>query len=641
MSCLRFALSIVLAASAVTVNAEAVAGEASSLPPIRANDNRRAAGLLANETLALTLRAAAGLWRPEGDAGPALRIEAFGEEGDALRVPAPLIRVPEGTAIVVTISNELAATLRVHGLCARDGAPCPPIEVPPTESREVRFTVQRAGTYHYWATTTGMPLVFRGAEDTQLSGALIVDPRDTEPDDRVFVITDWTNLTREQLGEIATADDPGVVFNRMKPKFAFPINGLSWPATERLTYGLGERVRWRVINLSTQRHPMHMHGFYFDVDSLGDGLRDTLFHDQNRRRVVTELLSAGQTMTMTWIPERVGNWLFHCHVMEHVAPERAFTETGASHREHHAGQQTSAGMSGLVLGVTIVGSGETHVDLSETIRTPARKLKLLMQAEPGRFGEAPAYGFVLVEGDSAASPDKISIPGPTLVLRRGEPVEITLVNRLPEGTAIHWHGMELDSYYDGVHGWSGIGQRTTPLIEPGEEFIVRFTPPRAGTFIYHTHLHDSRQLSSGLYGPMLVVEPGEDETFDAATDHVLVLGRGGPGHDAPAVLNGARDPQFVWKAGVRHRVRLVNITPDDIFVVSLQTTDSPVTWRPLTKDGALLPPGQCAPKPAKQTIAVGETYDFEYTAPPGRQNVWIEVRSIGGKWQVQGHVIVK
>lgn len=39
-----------------------------------------------------------------------------------------------------------------------------------------------------------------------------------------------------------------------------------------------------------------------------------------------------------------------------------------------------------------------------------------------------------------------------LTLRRGEPVEITLVNHLPEATAIHWHGMELDSYFDGVHG---------------------------------------------------------------------------------------------------------------------------------------------------------------------------------------------
>jgi FtsP/CotA-like multicopper oxidase with cupredoxin domain len=30
-------------------------------------------------------------------------------------------------------------------------------------------------------------------------------------------------------------------------------------------------VRYRVINASTAVHPMHLHGFYFDVNSRGDG----------------------------------------------------------------------------------------------------------------------------------------------------------------------------------------------------------------------------------------------------------------------------------------------------------------------------------------------------------------------------------
>ena len=38
------------------------------------------------------------------------------------------------------------------------------------------------------------------------------------------------------------------------------------------------------------------------------------------------------------------------------------------------------------------------------------------------------------------------------------------------------------------------------MIESGGSFVVRFTPPHTGTFIYHTHLHDERQLPLGLYG---------------------------------------------------------------------------------------------------------------------------------------------
>ena len=123
----------------------------------------------------------------------------------------------------------------------------------------------------------------------------------------------------------------------------------------------------------------------------------------------------------------------------------------------------------------------------------------------------------------------------------------------------------------------------------------------------------------------------------------MIGGGGGGGFvpGAPAVLNGEREPKAVWKAGTRHRIRLINITTDDIFTVSLLTTEGPVTWRPLTKDGAPLPPDRCAPGPARQTIAVGETYDFEVQTPPGRQTLWLDVKTTGGKWQVQGQVIVR
>ena len=49
---------------------------------------------------------------------------------------------------------------------------------------------------------------------------------------------------------------------------------------------------------------------------------------------------------------------------------------------------------------------------------------------------------------------------------------------------MHWHGIELDSYYDGVHGWSGAGQRVTPMIEPGgrsSSASRRLAPARSST----------------------------------------------------------------------------------------------------------------------------------------------------------------
>ena len=74
---------------------------------------------------------------------------------------------------------------------------------------------------------------------------------------------------------------------------------------------------------------MHLHGFYFDVDSLGDGSRHVV-----RRRgaaaVVTQLMQPGATMAMTWTPERVGNWLFHCHMMHTSRPSESWDAAGRS-----------------------------------------------------------------------------------------------------------------------------------------------------------------------------------------------------------------------------------------------------------------------------------------------------------------------
>ena len=238
-------------------------------------------------------------------------------------VPAPLLRVVEGTTLVVSVRNDLTSPLRVHGLCARDGGACAPLDVPPGADREVRFASGRAGTYHYWATSMGAPIPFR-----EMGGAFVVDPAGVpvEPD-RVFVITEWSDLTPAQLREIMASDDSSARFLAANPKVAFMINGLSWPSTERLTYRLGDPVRWRVINLSSQIHPMHLHGFYYRVQRLGDGVRDETVAGAEGRRVVTQMVPSSGTLTMEWVPERVGNWLFHCHVMAHVAPERRLGAT--------------------------------------------------------------------------------------------------------------------------------------------------------------------------------------------------------------------------------------------------------------------------------------------------------------------------
>jgi manganese oxidase len=146
--------------------------------------------------------------------------------------------------------------------------------------------------------------------------------------------------------------------------------------------------------------------------------------------------------------------------------------------------------------------------------------------------------------------------------------------------------------------------------------------------MYHTHMDEGVQLRAGMYGALLVLEPGE--RWDPATDLLFVLGGVASDSVRPA-LNGSRAPApRTLRAGTRYRVRVVNILPEAPELVELRVGATPVTWRPLAKDGAALPAAARTARPARlRWIGAGETYDFEWT-PPRAMDAVLEARAVEG-----------
>jgi FtsP/CotA-like multicopper oxidase with cupredoxin domain len=183
-------------------------------------------------------------------------------------------------------------------------------------------------------------------------------------------------------------------------------------------------------------------------------------------------------------------------------------------------------------------------------------------------------------------------------------------NAIAEATSIHWHGLELESWSDGVVGVSGIGTTVAPPIAPRDSFVARLTLKRAGTFIYHTHLNDHAQLSAGLYGPLVVLEPGQQ--WDPATDLVFTAGLDNTALKRPAVNGGSREEAFTMRVGARARLRFVNIQPEWPGTFELVRDSVPAVWRPVGKDGFALPPSQAIETAARRTLHPGETFDAEW-----------------------------
>ncbi len=640
---------------------------------IAANDNRRRAGRLEQGVLTLRLEVREGVLFPEEDGGPSVPALAFAEVGAAAQVPGPLVRVSQGTEVRVSVHNPFRdSTLTVYGLGAHPAAHDSGLRVPPGATREARFWASTPGSYFYWATTGDRRIEDREWFESQLSGALIVDAPGAPAADRVFVIGHWfrpgdsTRVTPESRPDVNT----------------MVINGRSWPHTERVAYTQGDSVRWRWINATAVSHPMHLHGFYFHLESQGDWRSEREYRGDARPFLVTNLMLPGVTMRIAWVPERAGNWVFHCHFAFHVSHHVALPRAPAASTAGTTATVASAGarptlmsalatssttstsstsatdsraahgtsghvtvphqMAGLVLGINVrPASGIRDVALSAP---RAREIRLLAQAAPRRFGALAGFGYVVQDGATAPARDSITIPGPLLVLRRGEPVRVTVVNYLAEATAVHWHGIELESFPDGVPGWSGAPGRIMPPIAPADSFVAEFVPPRAGTFVYHTHSNEQLQMGAGLYGALLVVDP--EQPYDPAIDRVILVGGAGPadslpqfGFESPGLVNGSSAPRpMEFQAGTTYRLRFININPDWRVIFSLMSDSALATWRPVAKDGADLPASQRVERAAYLLTGPGETADFEFT-PATRGELRLEVKTQVSGAGVPGWII--
>lgn len=106
-----------------------------------------------------------------------------------------------------------------------------------------------------------------------------------------------------------------------------------------------------------------------------------------------------------------------------------------------------------------------------------------------------------------------SIPGPTLEFTEGEQAVIHVINKMDVETSVHWHGILLPNFQDGVP------YLTTPPIKPGTTFTYEFPIKQSGTYWYHSHT--MLQEQSGVFGS-IVIQPKE-KILDYDKELVLML----------------------------------------------------------------------------------------------------------------------
>jgi FtsP/CotA-like multicopper oxidase with cupredoxin domain len=201
----------------------------------------------------------------------------------------------------------------------------------------------------------------------------------------------------------------------------------------------------------------------------------------------------------------------------------------------------------------------TEATAMEPSSNDPRTVRLALEARETNWEVAPG---VTIAGFGYNG----QVPGPTIELTQGVPVEIAFTNRLAEPTLIHWHGLRIPAAMDGT-------QSTQRPVEPGETFIYRFTPPDAGTFWYHPHANETEQLEKGLYGAFIVRAADEpvvdreqvlifDDVNADKQGRLAKFGGFRERHDGREgdirLINGKAEPKLTIAAGQIERWRIIN-----------------------------------------------------------------------------------
>jgi FtsP/CotA-like multicopper oxidase with cupredoxin domain len=207
-------------------------------------------------------------------------------------------------------------------------------------------------------------------------------------------------------------------------------------------------------------------------------------------------------------------------------------------------------------------------------------------------------------------------PGPTIEAVEGDKVRIFVTNKLPENTAIHWHGMLLPS------GMDGVGGLTQPHIPPGKTFVYEFALKKSGTFMYHPHSDEMVQMAMGMMG-FFVIHPRDPKFMRVDRDFVFLLNAFDidPGSYVPKVMtmldfnlwtwNSRAFPgidHFVVRKGDRVRIRFGNLTMTN-HPIHMHGYDFSVTCT----DGGWVPESARWPETSID-VAVGQMRAFEFVA---------------------------
>ncbi len=237
---------------------------------------------------------------------PGMKAHLWGYNGQS---PGPTIECVEGDKVRIFVTNKLPEHTTVHwhgqilpcGMDGVGGVTQPHIPVGKTFVYE--WTIRKSGTFMYHPHADEMTQMAMG-----MMGFFVVHPKDPKLHrvDRDFVFL----LNAFDI-------DPGSYVPKVNTMLEFNLwtwNSRAFPGIDHLVVAKNDQVRIRFGNLTMTNHPIHMHGYDFEVTCTDGGWT----RPESRWPEVTVDCAVGQMRAFEFKADNPGDWAIHCHKSHHT-----------------------------------------------------------------------------------------------------------------------------------------------------------------------------------------------------------------------------------------------------------------------------------------------------------------------------------
>jgi len=223
--------------------------------------------------------------------------------------PGPTIEAVEGDRVRIFVTNKLPehTTIHWHGQILPSGMDgvggLSQEHIKPGKTFVYEFELKKSGTFMYHPHSDEMVQMAMG-----MMGFFVVHPKDPQ----------FMRVDRDFCFLLNAFDiDPGSYVPKIMTMTDFNLwcwNSRVFPGIDPLVVAQNDRVRVRVGNLTMTNHPIHMHGYDFEVTCTDGGW----VRPEARWPEVSIDIPVGAMRAYEFDAVHEGDWAIHCHKSHHT-----------------------------------------------------------------------------------------------------------------------------------------------------------------------------------------------------------------------------------------------------------------------------------------------------------------------------------